>query len=273
MEPLPAQILLPFEPPRDGFAFSNSFVWTETDLEFLAQRYRTLTSGAVGLVGALSGGLLGGLLGGAAGGGAAGLLGRAGVGDGLLRAAVRRWPSFGLCGGMALSAIERWPGTDRVPTSALKPGPLRMLFWRRQQQTFDVSLATFARFWAQVRFVPGNAPHAPFAEDLTRQLDRIQETLASGRPALVGLVGDAPDPFALHQVVVFGIERRGALSSTLSVYDPNAPGHTRHIVTRLAPSPGRTCLTTDMPTGPRPTGRCHISTRPGELSHLFEIRV
>jgi len=174
---------------------------------------------------------------------------------------------------MALSAIERWPGTDRVPTSALKPEPMRALLWRRQQQTLDVSLATFARFWMRVRFVPGNVPHAPFSEDLSRQLDRIQQTLAGGRPALVGLVGDAPDPFALHQVVVFGIERRGDLSATLSVYDPNAPGLTRHIVTRPAPEPGRTCLTTDMPTGPMSTGRCHISTLAGELSHLFQIRL
>ncbi|GAB5534780.1 MAG: hypothetical protein Rubg2KO_10290 [Rubricoccaceae bacterium] len=266
-------ILLPFEPSRDGFVFRNSFSWTEADLSFLAQRYRTLTSGAVGLVGALGGGLAGGVLGRVAGGVAAGALGRAGVGDGLLRAAVKQWSGFGLCGGMALSAIERWPGTNRVPTSALKPGPMRTLLWRRQQQTLDASLVTFARVWIRVRFVPGNVPHAPFADELNRQLDRIQETLTSGRPALVGLVGDAPDPFALHQVVVFGIERRGDLSATLSVYDPNAPGRTRHIVTRPAPMPGRTCLTTDMPTGPTTTGRCHISTRAGELSHLFEIRL
>jgi hypothetical protein len=273
MESAPAQILLPFEPSRDGYAFRNAFTWTETDLKFVSQRYRQLASGAVGLVGALGGGLAGGVLGGLAGGGAAGALGRAGVGEGLVRAAVQQWSGFGLCGGMAITAIERWPGTDRVPTSQLKAQPMRALLWRRQKQTLDASLATFAWFWVRVRFVPGNVPFAPFPEDLCRQLDRIQQTLQAGRPALVGLVGDAPDPFALHQVAVFGIERRGALSATLSVYDPNAPGRTRHIVTRSAPTPGRIALTTDMPTGPTSTGRSHISTRAGELSYLFQIDV
>ena len=271
MDALPLQILLPFDPSRDGYSFRNAFTWTETDLSILSTRYRQLASGAVGLVGAVGGGLVGGVVGGLVGGGAAGAFGRAGVAEGLLRAAARKWPGFGLCGGMALSAIERWPGTGRVPTSALKPEPMRALLWRRQQQTLDASLSTFARFWVQVRWSPGNVPYAPFVEDLRRQLDRIQQTLAGGRPALVGLVGDAPDPFALHQVVVFGIERRGDLSATLSVYDPNAPGKTRHIVTRPAPTPGRTSLTTDMPTGPTNGGRCHISTRAGELSHLFQI--
>ena len=266
-----SQILLPFEPARDGFSFRNSFSWTETDLEVVSARYRSLAAGAVGRVGALGGGLVGGVLGGLAGGGAAGAAGRVGLGEGLVRAAVQRWPSFGLCGGMALTAIERWPGTDRVPTSALKPGPMRVLLWRRQQQTLDASLATFARHWVRVRFVPGNIPHAPFAEDMRRQLDRIQHTLELGRPVLVGLVGDAPDPFALHQVVVFGMDRRGDLSATLTVYDPNAPGQTRHIETQPASAPGRTALTTDMPTGSKAAGRYHISTRPGELSHVFQI--
>ena len=273
METLPARLVLDFDPARDGFSFGNAFQWTETDLSFLAERYRRLTTAAVGLVGALGGGAAGGLLGAVAGAGASGAAGRAGVGDGLLRSTVRRWNSFGLCGGMALTAIERWQGSGRVPTSALRPEPLRMLLWRRQQQTLDASLATFARLWARVRFVPGNTPHAPLADELAAELDRIVASLAKGRPALVGLVGDAPDPFALHQVVVFGIERRGRLSATLSVYDPNAPGRTRSIQTRRALEAGRTCLTTDMPTGRRPSGRCHISTRPGELSHLFVIEV
>lgn len=273
MDLLPASILLPFDPARDGFAFRNHFEWTETDLAFIATRYRTFASGAVGLVGALSGGVVGGLLGGLAGGGAAGVAGRVGLAEGLVRATAQRWPGFGLCGGMALTAIERWPAADRIPTSELRPEPMRKLLWRRQQQTLEVSIGTFATYWGRVRVLPGMTPHAPFAEALRRQLDGLQSTLAEGRPALVGLVGDAPDPFALHQVVVFGIERRGPLDATLSVYDPNAPGKTRSIEIRPASLPGRTILTTDMPTGPTPAGRYHISMRPGELSHLFQIRL
>ena len=271
METPPARLVLDFDPARDGFSFPNAFRWTEADLSFLADRYRRLTTAAVGVVGAIGGGATAGLVGAVAGAGASGLAGRAGLGDGLLRSTVQRWNGFGLCGGMALTAIERWEGNGSVPTSALRPEPLRKLLWRRQQQTLDASLATFARLWARVRFVPGNTPHAPLASELAVELDRIAARLASGRPALVGLVGDAPDPFSLHQVVVFGLERRGTLSATLSLYDPNAPGRTHAILTHRAPEAGRTSLTTNMATGRRASGRCHISTRPGELSHLFVI--
>lgn len=273
MTPTLATIQLPFDPARDGFSFRNHFSWTETDLAFVAARYRALASGGVGLVGALGGGAVGGLLGGLAGGGAAGAAGHIGLADGLVRAVVQRWPGFGLCGGMALTAIERWPATDRIPTAALRPGPMRKLLWRRQQRTLDASLSSFARYWVRVRFIPANTPHAPFVRDLQHQLDRIQQTLFGGRPALVGLVGDAPDPFALHQVVVFGIDRLDSLRATLFVYDPNAPGHTRTIETGPAPVPGRTAITTDLPTGLMPNGRVHISTRFGGLSHLFQIDV
>ncbi len=46
MESPPAQIILPFEPSRDGYAFRNSFTWTEADLTFVSHRYRQLASGA-----------------------------------------------------------------------------------------------------------------------------------------------------------------------------------------------------------------------------------
>ena len=268
----PTRILLPFQPARDGFSFRNTFRWTEADLSILGDRYRALASSGVGVIGALGGGAGGGLLGAAGGAAGGGALGRAGVGEGLLRSAARRWPSFGLCGGMALTAIDRWPALS-VPTSELRPEPMRPMLWRRQNRTIDASWATFARTWARVRFGPGNVPYAPLAAELARELDRVEETLRAGRPALLGLVGDAPDPFALHQVAAFGLERRGPISATLSVYDPNAPGRTRHIQTHPAPAAGRTSLTTDMPTGRRAGGRSHISTRPGELSHLFRVDV
>ena len=203
---------------------------------------------------------------------AGGALGLAGAGDGLVRAVARRWPHFGLCGGMALSAIERWPRRGRLATAELKQEPVRALLRRRQGATLRASLGEFARYWALVRFVPGATPDAPLADALGAELDRIEETLEGGRPVLLGLVGDAPDPFALHQVVVFGIERRGRLDAALSVYDPNAPGQTRRVTTS-AGRPGRTAIWTDMPTGPRPGGGSHVSTRPGHLSHVFAVRV
>jgi hypothetical protein len=171
---------------------------------------------------------------------------------------------------MALAAIERWPRRGRLATADLKKEPIRALLRRRQEATVRASLPQFARYWALVRFVPGTTPDAPLADALAAELDMIERTLAAGRPVLLGLVGDAPDPFALHQVVAFGVERRGRLDATLRVYDPNAPGQTRHVTTS-AGRPGRTAIWTDMPTGPRPTGGSHVSTRRGHLSHVFAV--
>lgn len=267
------QLRLDFDPAHDGFSFPNSFRWTGDDLHTLAASLRPLAALPVAASTAA-----GGLVGGGAAGALAGLtigagLGRLGVGDGLVRSLAQRWPTFGLCGGMALAAIERWPRRGGLATSELQPGPMRALLRRRQEATLRASLPRFASTWARVRFVPGHTPHAPLADELQRELDTIERTLEAGRPVLLGLVGDAPDPFANHQVVVFGMERRGPLAATLDVYDPNAPGATRHVTTAAAPEPGRTHLTTDLPTGRRPSGRCHISTRAGHLAHVFAISV
>ena len=268
-----SRIQLDFDPARDGFAFPNSFRWTPDDLRVLASALRPV-SGLPLLAGAALGGLVGGGGRGALAGGAVGAgLARLGGGDGIVRTVAQRWATFGLCGGMALAAIERWPQRGRLATGDLQPDPVRALLRRRQERTLRWSLPQFASYWARVRFVPGNTPYAPFADDLQRELDAIEQTLRVGRPVLIGLVGDAPDPFSNHQVVVFGIERQGLLEATLDVYDPNAPGRTRHVTTAPAPVPGRTSVTTDIPTGRRESGRCHISTRPGHLAHLFAIPV
>ncbi|MGB3543353.1 MAG: hypothetical protein WBA11_10565, partial [Rubrivirga sp.] len=105
------------------------------------------------------------------------------------------------------------------------------------------------------------------------ELDRTEAALEGGRPVVLGLVGDAPDPFSLHQVVAFGIDRTGALSAVLEVYDPNAPGQTHTITTAPAAQTGHTAISTSMATGGRPSGRSHVSTRPGHLHHVFVIEV
>ena len=265
------RIVLDFDPSRDGFSFVNRFEWTDGDLAYLSDALRPIVAVPAGGAGLLAG-RLGGRRGAVAGLVAGVGLGRAGAGDALVRGVARQWSSFGLCGGMALAAIERWPQRGRLATSDLEKGPLRALLRRRQRITLEASLGTFARYWGRVRFWPGNVPDAPFAADLARELDHIEAVLGDGRPVLLGLVGDAPDPFALHQVVAFGIERSGRLAATLQIYDPNAPGQIRRITTAPAGS-RRTTLSTDMTTGPRPGGGSHVSTRPGHLSHLFVIEV
>ena len=264
--PETSAVALDFDPARDGFSFPNRFAWTDADLASLSAALRPLAALPFALGGAV-GGRLGGtaLAGGAVGAG----LGW-GLGDALVRATARRWSSFGLCGGMALAAVERWPARGRLATSELQREPIRALLRRRQETTLRASLGRFARYWALVRAVPGATPHAPLAGALAAELDRVEATLRSGRPALLGLVGDAPDPFALHQVAAFGIDRAGRLDAVLRVYDPNAPGQTRTITTGGVGA-GRTSISTDMPTGRRADGRVHVSTRPGHLSHLFVI--
>ena len=263
----PASVRLDFDPARDGFSFGNSYTWTEDDLEVLSKKLRPLSSVPLGLAAALGGRASGQTPGAVAGLAVGAGLGRVGAGDGVVRAVAQRWPTFGLCGGMALAAIERWPARG-VPTAELRPEPLRALLRKRQERTLRASISRFAGWWLRARASRG--PDG-WAGPLADELDRIQRTLKAGRPALVGLVGDAPDPFALHQVVVFGIDRDGPLDATLRVYDPNAPGQTRTITTTAAGArPGRSAISTTIPTGTR-GGRAHISTRPHHLAHLFAI--
>lgn len=258
-------IHLDFDPSRDGFSFPNRFSWTDDDLDTLASRLRPASAVPLALVGAL-GGRASGRRGALAGFGIGAALGAAGAGRGLIRAIATRWPSFGLCGGMALAAIERWPQKSDTSTADLQQGPVRALLRRRQERTLRASLPRFASGW--LRALASRDDRA-WPADLRREIDRIQVRLAQGRPALVGLIGDAPDPFSLHQVVVFGVDRRGPLEATLHVYDPNAPGQTRTITTHVD-SAGASIATT-IPTGPGRDGRVRISRRPGHLHHLFRI--
>lgn len=254
------QTRLDFDPARDGFSFSNSFRWTEADLTALDEALRPFARPLVAALPALGGVLAGGwrgLVGGAAVG-----AGLTPFGDGLVRGTAQRWPTFGLCGGMALAASERWPHDVGLPTADLRSEPIRRLLWRRQMRTLRASGATFLRYWTAARL----GRPTP-TDDLLREWTAIREQIDAGRPAIVGLVGDAPDPFAQHQVLAFGYagtDERG----TLFVYDPNAPGEERTVAFTLSGSGAR--ITTDLPVGPT-AGGYHISTRPGHLSMFFRV--
>ena len=264
-------ILLDFDPARDGFGFSNSFAWTDDDLGSLTRTLRPARAGALAVAAAAGGAVSGGLGGAAAAALAGGALGAGGLGGAVVRGVAQRWSTFGLCGGMALAAIERWPHRGGPHTAELDRDHVRALLRRRQEATLRASLGRFTSLWARVRASrPGEA--AAFPRALALELDRIADTLDAGRPALVGLIGDAPDPFSQHQVVVFGIEQRGRFDATLQVYDPNAPGAAREITVAPDGDDGAR-ITTTLPTGRRPNGHAHISTRAGVLSHLFAIDV
>ena len=258
---------LDFDPARDGFSFPNRFTWTDEDLAVLSRQLRRVVAIAPAAAGALVGGAAAGRRGGLAGLAAGTVAGIAGAADPLVRAVARRYDSFGLCGGMALSAAERWPSAGGTPTADLRAEPLRALLRRRQERTLRASLGDFARWWGRALAARDGLG---WQRPLRRELDRIEARLADGRPVVLGLVGDAPDPFSLHQVVAVGIERSGPLDARLDLYDPNAPGTSRSITT--APhGAGRACLTTDVSTGRGADGRARISTRAGQINHLFVV--
>ena len=262
--------MLAFDPARDGFGFPNVFAWTPEDLTYLNRALRPLTSALTVGLPALAGGLAGGKRGALAGAGAGTLLAAAHLPDALVRGVARGWPSFGLCGGMALAALERWPSRAEAPTVTLPREALRPLLRNRQAATLRRAGARFLRAWLAVRRLPpAERLCPPFGEALQHELDHTRALLDAGRPFILGLVGDAPDPFAMHQVVCFGYEEEGD-ALRLLVYDPNAPGQTRHVRARVTPE-GRCEVTTDLPTGLRGAGRFHLATRPDQLSTLFVV--
>ena len=259
---------LPFDPRRDGFSFANSFAWTDDDLSHLSARLRPLAAGLFGTVGALVGSARGrraALAGGVAAGGA----GVAGIGDGVVRTVATRWRTFGLCGGMALAAVERWNSGGQVPTWDLEKDAMRPLLRRRQAETLRRSLPRFAALWTRAKL--DGTRHPPLGASLAREVESAARQIESGRLAILGVIGDSPDPFSNHQVVAFGVQRLASGGATFSVYDPNAPGATRLVHARpLAGDLSRTNVTTDIPTGPRARG-CHISTRPGWLATVIHV--
>jgi hypothetical protein len=112
-------------------------------------------------------------------------------------------------------------------------------------------------------------------------VETARRAIDTGRPVILGLIGDAPDPFEMHQVVAFGYKEMpgsefqqeaesGAHSNAMrfDVYDPNAPGQRRHVTAAVTGT--RTNITTDLPTGPRKRGY-HLSRVPGRLGMVFVV--
>lgn len=262
-------VVLDFDPSRDGFSFANSFRWTDADLSHLAKRLRPLAAVALGAAGALGGRLAGGRGTATAGALAGGALGGGGLGDGLVVTVAKQWRTFGLCGGMALASVERWPARGRIATAELERDAIRPLLRRRQAETLRRSLPRFVTAWARARL--DGTEHPRLGRSLVREVESAAMQIESGRPAILGLVGDAPDPFANHQVVAYGVERLASGGAVFTVYDPNAPGLSRRVTAQpLAEDPARTDVSTDIPTGPRARG-VHLSTRRHWLATVLHV--
>ncbi|MCH7639232.1 MAG: hypothetical protein IH855_07195 [Bacteroidetes bacterium] len=256
--------ILDFKPARDGFGFANVFTWTNDDLEALTAELGPLLKGlGVGLPAVLGRavggrrGLLVGLTAGAA-------LSFSTASDVLIRKMAQRWRTFGLCGGMALLAKERWKAATEGTTSELKRDAIRPILRLRQARTVRASWPRFLKYWLQAHAAEGVFSR----EELQAEAEKTQTEIDAGRLAILGLVGDTPDPFATHQVVAFGYED-GAGRTDFHVYDPNGPGRTRHVV--VSEKDDRTVIETDLPTGPKKEGGYHISKTAGVLSMMFVV--
>lgn len=261
---------LDFLPERDGFSFSNNFLWQEEDLRYLAERMRPLLGLGGGLATMLGTRAFLGKWGSGALGLSVALATISGSLDRLVSRVARQWPSFGLCGGMALAASEWWELPGELPACELEKDVVLPLLRTRQERTLRRALPRFLAHWIRAQLNPAYAT----AQAVDRELDQVQRRLAAGRPVVLGLVGDAPDPFAMHQVVCFGIERSdGDATARLAVYDPNSQRKERWIQTAPADSTGHVDITTNVTTGPSKTrkGHYHISRTPGRLGMVFVV--
>ena len=258
--------ILDFEPARDGFGFANVFTWTDDDLKVLTEELGPFLKGlGVGLpavLGRAVGGRRGLLVGLAAGA----ALSLSTASDALIRKLAQRWRTFGLCGGMALLAKERWGAPAEGTTCELKRDAIRPLLRLRQARTIRAAWPRFLKYWLQAHATEGVFSR----EELQAEVEKTRAKIDAGRLAILGLVGDTPDPFATHQVVAFGYEE-GESGTDFHVYDPNGPGRTRHVVVRE--KDGRTIIETDLPTGPKKEGGYHISKAVGTLSMMFVVEV
>jgi hypothetical protein len=135
----------------------------------------------------------------------------------------------GLCGGMALAALDLWFAGITPPADEARPAdgtPRFQYIVERQLASFELGLGP-ARFY--LLGAPWRSPVSRSVEVLRRELPRIRQALAAGRPVPLGLVhAISANPASLiqdHQVVAHGIEsgpRPGLLA--LRIYDPNLPG-------------------------------------------------
>lgn len=259
-----AKRLLDFDPVRDGFWFANIFAWTDDDLSELSSQLGPLIKGIGMGFPAILGKAFAGRLGFISGLVVGATLSFSKASNSVLHAVARRWRTFGLCGGMALLAKERWGSATDEPTIELDRDSIRPILRLHQAQTIRASWPRFLKYWLQAL-----ASRGVFAaEELWEESWKAMAEIDEGRLAIIGLVGDTPDPFATHQVVAFGYEEQLA-EIDFHVYDPNAPGRVRHVVVRKKED--QTVIETDMPTGPKKQGGYHISKTEGSLSMLFVV--
>jgi hypothetical protein len=209
-----------FRPEIDGFAFQNSWSLDQGELGSVRAAFDAAVVVAVVI--------------------AAGLL------DGLafpLAAAVAVWIAngsplqYGLCGGMSFAALDyfrlewvvpRGTGSGDQPMSPGPGAPLRAYLWQRLLDSLAANASTFLG-WTIVNnlvpsFWPFNGGSGWLLSQTRKEWAKLKAIIDAGEPWPVGLVGSGIDPFADHQVLVYGYNDPGDGTGSLFFYDCNNPG-------------------------------------------------
>lgn len=139
---------------------------------------------------------------------------------------------YGLCGGMTFTAMDYWhkqwviargnnindqPARDTATGSAL-----RDYLWNRLIDSVRDNVETFITWMGVYHFDPLNGSQW-LMNHTANELTSLKTTIDGGTPVPIGLVGDTWNPFDNHQVLVYGYNDNMDGTCTLFIYDNNAP--------------------------------------------------
>ena len=141
--------------------------------------------------------------------------------------------SYGLCGGMAFASLDYWlkswvmpRGTgpaDQPQRTSPTGTALRNYIWTRLLQSVKDNVGTFLQWMAVLHFEGG--PGATWLRDQTLvELGKLKARINAGTPVTIGLIGTTWNPLDNHQVLVYGYDDNPDGTTTLFIYDNNAPG-------------------------------------------------
>ncbi len=269
--------VLKFHPSIDGFQFTNSWQWEESDLQYMVSEIEPTVNAALATVGAVAGMFICGLPCAAAGAIALGVYSATGGAEQMIRGIAKSQTTYGMCGGMVQAATDYWlmnwliPGGTATPKDATPEGQvLRAYIRERLADTLKARLFDFLKFWLIVK-ESGNVPRAPLRKELTAEYQKIKDSINRGIPVTIGLVGDAPEPWDMHQVLCYGYQDT-AEGGRLYIYDPNQPRTDIWIKLDIRQSLGDRCeITTNMPTGTSSDGSVYIYSQKNKLGYLFMV--
>jgi hypothetical protein len=228
-----------FRPETDGFAFKNTWTFDSTEIATLT----SIVQDAVGAIEIVLSPIIAAALGPV-------LAAEAGVpfiGPWLVYETIKKANDaivdkivgaidanpYGLCGGMAFSSLDyflkgwvvpRGNGPNDQPQRTSATGTaLRNYIWGRLIKSIEDNVGTFLQWMAVLHFDGG--PGATWLKDHTaQQLNTLKARIDSGTPVTIGLIGTTWNPLDNHQVLCYGYEHNADGTTTLFLYDNNAPG-------------------------------------------------